>query len=184
MPNDKKADSAHIAANKPQGRGIIVMGVSSTGKSSVGKAFADKIGAKFIDGDDLHPKANVMKMASGQPLNDEDRAPWLERIRDAVFSLEKKGETGIIVCSALKKRYRDLIREGNENVSFVFLKGEFELVLKRMQDRKGHFMPVSLLQSQFETLETPQADEHDVCHIDIDADFPEVVERCVRALKR
>ncbi len=85
------------------GRSFILMGVSSTGKSSVGAALAQALSAKFIDGDDLHPRNNILKMASKQPLNDEDRAPWLERIRDAAFSLEQKNETGIIVCSALKK---------------------------------------------------------------------------------
>ncbi len=158
------------------------MGVSSTGKSSVGTALAKVIGAKFIDGDDLHPRHNILKMANKQPLNDDDRAPWLERIRDAAFSLEKKNETGIIVCSALKKKYRDLIRDGNEHVAFLHLAGDFELVLARMQARKGHFMPVELLKNQFETLEIPDASEPDVIHIDIDGNFDEVVDRCVTAI--
>ncbi|ACQ91857.1 carbohydrate kinase, thermoresistant glucokinase family [Tolumonas auensis DSM 9187] len=162
--------------------GIILMGVSSTGKSSVGAALAKVIGAKFIDGDDLHPRNNILKMSNKQPLNDDDRSPWLERIRDAAFSLEKKNETGIIVCSALKKKYRDLIREGNEHVAFLHLAGDFELVLARMQARKGHFMPVELLKNQFETLESPDASEPDVIHIDIDGNFDEVVDRCVTAI--
>ena len=93
------------------GKCIIVMGVCGSGKSSVGLKVAEALGAKFIDGDDLHPKANIQKMAGGNPLNDEDRAPWLERIRDAAYSLEQKNETGIIVCSALKKKYRDQPQE-------------------------------------------------------------------------
>ncbi|MGB5446909.1 MAG: gluconokinase [Psychromonas sp.] len=158
---------------------FIIMGVSSTGKSSVGAAFAKAIQAKFIDGDDLHPKANVIKMASGQPLNDEDRSPWLERIRDAAFSLEKKNENGVIVCSALKKKYRDMICDGNDNVTFIFLNGEFDLVLERMKNRQGHFMPTELLQSQFNTLEVPGEDESNVISVDIEGSFDEVVSRCI-----
>ncbi len=166
-----------------KGKSFILMGVSSTGKTSVGTAVADRLGIKLIDGDDLHPRANIIKMGQGQPLNDEDRAPWLERIRDAAFSLEQKSEVGIIVCSALKKKYRDLIREGNDSVKFLFLHGSFELVLQRMKQRKGHYMKAEMLKSQFETLEIPQADEPDVIQIDIDGTFDEVVERCVNALK-
>jgi len=161
---------------------FIIMGVASTGKSSVGEAFAKAIKAKFIDGDDLHPKANIIKMSAGQSLNDNDRVPWLERIRDAVFSLEKKNESGVIVCSALKKKYRDMICEGNCNVTFIFLQGDFNLVLQRMQNREGHFMPVDLLQSQFDTLELPKADETNVINIDIDGSFEEVLSRCIQAI--
>ncbi|MFA9488069.1 MULTISPECIES: gluconokinase [unclassified Mannheimia] len=166
-----------------QGKAFILMGVSSTGKTSVGTAIAQKLGMKLIDGDDLHPRANIVKMAGGTPLNDDDRRPWLERINDAAFSLEQKSEKGIIVCSALKKKYRDQIREGNADVKFLFLNGSFELVLERMQQRKGHFMKPEMLQSQFNTLEIPQADEPDVIFIDIDGSFEEVVERCVAAVE-
>lgn len=166
-----------------KGKSFILMGVSSTGKTSIGTALAQRLGIKLIDGDDLHPRANILKMGRGQPLNDEDRAPWLERIRDAAFSLEQKSEVGIIVCSALRKKYRDLIREGNDSVKFLFLHGSFELVLERMKQRKGHYMKTEMLQSQFDTLEIPQADEPDVIRIDIDGTFDEVVERCIRALK-
>lgn len=164
---------------KELGKVYLVMGVSSTGKSSIGQALATKIGAKFIDGDDLHPKANILKMSSGQALNDDDRAPWLERIRDAAFSIEQKNETAVIVCSALKRKYRDQIREGNSNITFLHLHGEFELVKERMQDRKGHFMPVSLLQNQFDTLEMAMTDEPNMVQIDIDGNFDTVLERCV-----
>lgn len=166
-----------------KGKSFILMGVSSTGKTSVGTALAQRLGIKLIDGDDLHPRANILKMGQGQPLNDEDRAPWLERIRDAAFSLEQKSEVGIIVCSALKKKYRDLIRDSNESVKFLFLHGSFELVLERMKQRKGHYMKTEMLKSQFDTLEVPQADEADVIHISIDGSFEEVVERAMQALK-
>lgn len=164
------------------GQSIILMGVSSTGKTSVGTAVAQRLGLKLIDGDDLHPRANILKMAQKQPLNDQDRAPWLERIADAAFSLQQKSEQGIIICSALKKKYRDQIRQGNPNLVFLFLDGDFELVLARMRQRKGHFMKEEMLKSQFDTLEIPQADEPDVIRISIDGSFEQVVERCVNAL--
>lgn len=165
------------------GKSFILMGVSSTGKTSVGTEVAHRLGIKLIDGDDLHPRANIIKMGEGHPLNDEDRAPWLERIRDAVFSLEHKSEVGIIVCSALKKKYRDQIRDGNSNVKFLFLHGSYDVILERMRQRKGHYMKESMLKSQFETLEVPGADEPDVISIDINAPFDEVVERCIQALQ-
>ena len=165
------------------GKSFILMGVSSTGKTSVGTEVAHRLGIKLIDGDDLHPRANIIKMGEGHPLNDEDRAPWLERIRDAAFSLEHKSEVGIIVCSALKKKYRDQIRDGNSNLKFLFLQGSYDVILERMRQRKGHYMKESMLKSQFETLEVPGADEPDVISIDINAPFDEVVERCIQVLK-
>ena len=134
---------------------------------------------KFIDGDDLHPKANILKMASGEPLNDSDRTPWLERIRDAAYSIEKKNEVAVIGCSAFKKKYRAQICEGNVGITFLHLFGDFELVKKRMQDRRGHFMPVELLKSQFDTLEMP--DENNVITIDINQPFESVVQSCFDA---
>ena len=165
------------------GKSFILMGVSITGKTSVGTEVAHRLGIKLIDGDDLHPRANIIKMGEGHPLNDKDRAPWLERIRDAAFSLEHKSEVGIIVCSALKKKYRDQIRDGNSNVKFLFLHGSYDVILERMRQRKGHYMKESMLKSQFETLEVPGADEPDVISIDINAPFDEVVERCIQALQ-
>lgn len=165
-----------------KGKSFILMGVSSTGKTSVGTEVAHRLGIKLIDGDDLHPRANIIKMGQGQPLNDEDRAPWLERIRDAAFSLEQKSEVGIIICSALKKKYRDLIREGNENVKFIFLHGDFDLVLTRMKQRKGHYMKTDMLKSQFDTLEVPQYDEKDIISIDINDSFDNVVVHCIESI--
>ncbi|WP_458735684.1 gluconokinase [Zobellella taiwanensis] len=165
------------------GESIIVMGVTACGKSSVGAALARALDAKFIDGDDLHPRANILKMAEGIPLGDEDRAPWLERIRDAVFSIRHKSETGVIVCSALKRHYRDSIRAGNDRVRFLFLDGDFELILARLRRRNGHFMPESLLQNQFEVLERPGADEPDVTFISIDGNVEDVVNRALAAIK-
>ena len=165
------------------GQSFILMGVSSTGKTTIGTEVARCLHLKLIDGDDLHPRANIIKMGSGQPLNDEDRHPWLERINDAAFSLEQKSEKGIIICSALKKKYRDQIRQGNKNVRFLFLNGNFELVLERMKQRQGHYMKTEMLKSQFATLEVPQTDEPDVIHIDISGSFEEVVEACIQAIQ-
>lgn len=164
------------------GQSIIVMGVCGCGKSTIGEGIAHSLNAKFIDGDDLHPKANIQKMASGTPLNDTDRKPWLERIRDAAYSIENKNEVGIIVCSALKKKYRDQIREGNQNVSFIFLDGDRELILERMRARKGHFMRDTMLTSQLETLERP-VDEMDVFTVSIDGSIDEIIEDAVQQLR-
>ncbi|HDL7195106.1 TPA: gluconokinase [Yersinia enterocolitica] len=166
------------------GRSIIVMGVSGSGKTTVGEAVASRIHAKFIDGDDLHPRANIQKMGSGHPLNDEDRMPWLERLSDAAYSLHHKNESGIIVCSALKRRYRDRLREGNPEMVFLYLKGSFDVIMERLKARSGHFMPTDLLKSQFEALEEPGSEEPDVICVDIDADIDEVVQRCVLALEK
>lgn len=156
------------------GSSVVVMGVCASGKTTIGEHLAKKLGRKFIDGDDLHPRANIQKMASGQPLNDDDRKPWLERIRDAAYSLESKNEHGIIVCSALKKIYRDQIREGNENVTFLFLDGSKELILERMRARRGHFMKENMVNSQFEALERPENEPRTI-FVSIDATIEDVV---------
>ncbi|KAE9825103.1 gluconokinase, GntK/IdnK-type, partial [Escherichia coli] len=132
------------------------------GKTLIGSKVAALLSAKFIDGDDLHPAKNIDKMSQGIPLSDEDRLPWLERLNDASYSLYKKNETGFIVCSSLKKHYRDILRKGSPHVHFLWLDGDYETILARMQRRAGHFMPVALLKSQFEALERPQADEQDI----------------------
>lgn len=165
------------------GQSIIIMGVSGCGKSSVGAAIAHALGAKFIDGDDLHPRANIQKMASGHPLDDNDRAPWLERLSDAAYSLRHKNEVGLIVCSALKRRYRDRLREDNPEMLFLYMKGSFDVIMERLKARAGHFMPTDLLKSQFEALEEPAADETDVVPIDISGSFDEVVAQGVSALR-
>ncbi|WP_046209578.1 gluconokinase [Vibrio sp. ECSMB14105] len=157
------------------GSSVIVMGVSACGKSTVGEHLAKRLGRKFIDGDDLHPRANIQKMASGQPLNDNDRIPWLERVSDAAYSLESKNEHGIIVCSALKKKYRDQIRKGNNNITFLFLDGDIDLILQRMRQRQGHFMKENMIKSQFETLERPDS-EPDTVVISINDDINSVVD--------
>lgn len=143
---------------------FVVMGVAGCGKSLIGETFARVIGARFLDGDDLHPKANVEKMAQGDALDDADRAPWLERIGGA---LRHPGT--VVACSALRRRYRDaIIDAAGAPVTFLFLTGRRDTLLARMTLRDGHFMPVSLLDSQLATLEVPDPDEHCVT-ADIDA---------------
>ena len=164
------------------GQCIILMGVSGTGKTTVGQALAQALGAKFIDGDDLHPRQNIVKMAASQPLEDSDRQPWLERIGDVIFSLGQKNESGVLVCSALKKRYRDQLRAGNPHLRFLWLTGDYECILQRMQQRKGHFMPEALLRSQFAALETPDASEGDIVAVDIAPDVATIVAQSLTLL--
>ena len=131
----------------------VVMGVSGCGKSSIGAAIAAAIGARFVDGDDLHPPANIAKMSRGEPLTDADRAPWLAKVAQELA----QGDT-VVACSALKRKYRDQIRAQADAV-FLFLRGERDTLLARMALRPDHFMPVSLLDSQLATLEPPSAEE-------------------------
>ncbi|WP_127137914.1 gluconokinase [Flagellimonas oceanensis] len=133
---------------------IVVMGVSGSGKTEIGKLLSEKLSRPFFDGDDFHPEANVKKMSSGHPLNDEDRKEWLIALNKLAVDHKHKG--AIIACSALKKNYRSLLRAGMGNcMTFVYLDGSFELIKSRLEKRKGHFMPINLLQSQFDALEPP-----------------------------
>jgi gluconokinase len=164
------------------GKSIIVMGVCGCGKSTVGRQLAELIGAKFIDGDDLHPEENIIKMAKGEPLDDHDRMPWLEQIRDAASGFETKNQVGVIVCSALKKSYRDLIRQGNSQIYFIHLQGDMTLILNRMQQRKGHFMKESMVKGQFNTLEDPKR-EPGVMVVNIDGSQDEVIASALAMIK-
>lgn len=140
---------------------IVVMGVAGSGKSTIASGLAEKLGVDFIEGDALHPQANVNKMAGGLPLTDEDRWPWLEAI-GARIDAERAAGMGVVVsCSALKHVYRDCLRKKVQGrVRFILLDGPRDLISKRIQGRKGHFMPQSLLDSQLATLEPPGDDEH------------------------
>jgi beta-N-acetylhexosaminidase len=157
---------------------IVVMGVTSCGKSTVGAAIADRIGADFLDGDSLHPQSNIDKMASGIPLDDDDRAPWLAEVGRR-FAASDAGL--VIACSALKRSYRDIIRSGDSSVVFVHLHGTRELLGSRMAARPEHFMPLSLLDSQLETLEELQPDEASVV-VDIATPVKQIVDDTVAAL--
>ena len=132
-----------------------IMGVSGCGKSTIGSLLANELKIPFYDGDDYHSKTNVNKMASGQPLTDEDRMGWLLKLNELAHS--KREEGAIIGCSALKESYRKILDANlHDNARWIYLSGSFEEVLDRLQQRKGHFMPAELLKSQFETLEVPQ----------------------------
>ena len=136
---------------------LVVMGVSGTGKSTVAGLLAGHLGWPMEEGDDLHPEASVDKMEQGVPLTDDDRWPWLERVGEWIDEQGRLGEPGVITCSALKRSYRDRLRR--PNVVFVYLAGTRETITGRMAARSGHFMPLSLLDSQLDTLEPPGADE-------------------------
>lgn len=138
------------------------MGVSGCGKSTVGRALAARLGWAYRDGDDLHPASNVAKMAAGHPLTDEDRAPWLRAIRSLLDELAAAGSDGVVACSALRRAYRDVLRDGPGEVRFVFLDVDPEVLAARLAHRSGHFMPRTLLASQLAMLEPPTADERPI----------------------
>ncbi len=136
---------------------IVVMGVSGCGKSTVGRVLAARLGFTFLDADDYHPQENILKMQAGVPLTDEDRAPWLLRLVHQLTEEAGKNSGVVLACSALKGSYRRLLSSGKVIPRFVFLKGSKDLIAARMADREGHFMPESLLDNQFDTLEVPTA---------------------------
>lgn len=140
-------------------RAFVMMGVSGCGKTTVGRALAEKLDCPFYDGDDFHPPENVAKMAGGMPLNDEDRYPWLAILHNLLAEHVGRGETIVIACSALKKIYRDQLHGDLQGVQFVYLVGSFDLIWQRMEAREGHYMKAEMLQSQFDVLETPEKDE-------------------------
>ena len=148
------------------------MGVAGSGKSTIGEGVAAKIGGTYVDGDDLHPQANIDKMSAGEALTDEDRWPWLTEVGRKLASIEG---VALIGCSALKRSYRQLIsQQADEPVQFIYLDGSRNLIGSRMAARKGHFMPTSLLDSQFATLEIPGSDEN-VFSVSIDATIEDII---------
>lgn len=154
---------------------IVVMGVSGSGKSTVGAALAQRLRVPFADADDFHPPANIAKMTAGVPLDDEDRHPWLELIGGW---LAEHADGGVMSCSALKRTYRDQLRRHRPDVRFLHLSGPVGVVARRQASRPGHFMPASLVASQFETLEPLQPDERGIT-IDIDQSIDSIVEEYV-----
>ena len=150
---------------------VVVMGVSGSGKSAVGEALAERLGVPYKDGDDLHPPENVEKMSRGEPLDDTDRHPWLELVG---AWLAEHSDGGVIACSALRRRYRDQLRDHCPDVHFLHLDGSAELITERQAGRPGHYMPPSLLPSQFLTLEPLERDEFGVA-IDIDQPVAAIV---------
>lgn len=141
---------------------LIVMGVSGSGKTTLAEGIADAMDWLYAEGDDFHSQANVSKMASGVPLTDEDRWPWLRSIGTWIDEHERDRRSAVITCSALKRSYRDLLRDGRDHVRFVYLEVPQQVLEERLARRTGHYMPPSLLPSQLETLEPLQADEDGV----------------------
>ncbi|WP_233803344.1 gluconokinase [Paraburkholderia sp. HP33-1] len=138
---------------------LIAMGVSGAGKTRIGEMLAERLQCSFTDGDAFHSAANKEKMHHGIPLTDEDRWPWLKTIRAAIEEKQKAGETAVFTCSSLKRSYRDILRAGDKDVCFVYLKGSREVLAERLGHRTGHFFDPSLLQSQLDTLEEPGDEE-------------------------
>lgn len=134
---------------------LLLMGVTASGKTTVGKLLADRLGWPFYDGDDFHPAANVEKMRHGIPLTDEDRAPWLARLHQIMFESEQRGESAIVGCSALKAAYRQVLADGLHTLRIVWLHGDPAVLQERLDQRKGHFMPRTMLPSQMAALEAP-----------------------------
>ncbi|HEX2890716.1 gluconokinase [Vineibacter terrae] len=145
---------------------VVVMGVSGCGKSTVGPRLAAALAGDYAEGDMFHPPANVAKMKSGQALDDTDRKPWLEAMAAAIAGWSRGPRPTVLSCSALKRRYRDILRTGSPGLRFVYLAGDKALIAARLAARKGHFMPATLLDSQFAALEPPDADEAVTVSID------------------
>jgi gluconokinase len=159
---------------------VVVMGVSGAGKTTVGAALAARLGWDFLDADEFHPAANVAKMAAGTPLTDTDRWPWLDRLNAELRVHEARGASAVLACSALKESYRERLMARLREARLVHLRGEFESIRARMETRKHKYMPASLLQSQFDTLEPPA----DALEIDAALAVPEAVRRIADDLAR
>ncbi|MFC7306858.1 gluconokinase [Streptomyces monticola] len=162
------------------GRVVVVMGVTGTGKSTVGELIAAGLAVPYAEADDFHPQANVEKMRSGTPLDDEDRRPWLDAI--GRWAKERTGLGGVVSCSALKRAYRDRLRAAAPGLVFVHLHGSRALITERQSARKGHFMPSSLIDSQFATLEPLAPDERGFV-VDVTPEPPVIVEQVLRELR-
>lgn len=161
---------------------LVMMGVAGAGKTTVGKAVARRLGWSFTEGDDIHPPANVAKMRAGHPLDDADRAPWLAAIGRRIDAWIDGGQSGVVTCSALKRAYRDRLRQGRPTVRFVSLEASADVVARRMAGRAGHFMPASLVRSQFADLESPEPSEAAIV-VKADAPLAEQVDEIVAAVK-
>src|SRR4051812_47790743 len=157
---------------------LVVMGVSGSGKSTVGAALAQRLRVPYADADDLHPPENIAKMTAGHALDDDDRYPWLEKVGEW---LAAHPDGGVMSCSALKRKYRDQLRRHLPHLQFVLLEGSIEVIARRQASRPGHFMPASLLRSQFATLEPLEPDEHGVV-IDVDQSVDDVVQGYLNAV--
>ena len=153
------SDASDGAAGVPP-QVLVVMGVSGVGKTTIAKALDERLHWPFQEGDELHSKANVDKMASGRALTDEDRAPWLRAVAAWIEARQEAGEPGVITCSALRRSYRDAVTGGRPGVRVVYLRADRAVIAERLSKRQHHYMPADLLQSQLATLEEPTPDEH------------------------
>ena len=160
---------------------VVIMGVSGSGKSTIGRLLAARLHWEFTDGDRFHPASNVEKMRNGIPLTDDDRWPWLDAIAAWIDDTRRSGGHSVLACSALKRRYRDVLIGNRPDVRLVFLKGEETLIARRLATRHGHFMPQGLLRSQFEALEEPTPDENPVI-VSIEPSPGEIVTQIVSSL--
>ncbi|MFG2758125.1 gluconokinase [Streptomyces wuyuanensis] len=160
---------------------VVVMGVAGTGKTTIGPLIAEALGVPYAEGDDFHPADNIARMSAGIPLDDADREPWLDAI--GRWAHGRAGLGGVVSCSALKRIYRDRLRAAAPGVEFLHLTGDRVLIERRMTERKGHFMPTALLDSQFATLQPLQDDEAGVA-VDVSGSPQEITERAVAALRR
>jgi gluconokinase len=161
-------------------RAIILMGVSSCGKTSVGLALSEILDWPFYDGDDFHPEANVTKMAARQPLNDDDRAPWLTILHDLIHEHLQAEKSLILACSALKEKYRIQLAKGNPGTVLVYLRGDFDLIYSRMTSRSDHYMKAGMLQSQFDALEAPK----DAIIVEIDQSVEGITKEIIEQLRQ
>jgi gluconokinase len=162
---------------------LVVMGVSGSGKSTIGEMLAARLGWRFEDGDRFHPASNVAKMRSGQPLTDNDRRPWLQAIADEIDRVCEAGQRLVVACSALKRAYREILLHGRNDVRIVFPDGTEALIASRLDQRKGHFMPTGLLASQFQILERPSPGELPIT-VSIDATVEAIVDAIIRQMKQ
>jgi gluconokinase len=179
--SSEMASRPSVRADLTRRLAVVVMGVSGSGKTTVGAALAYRWAAPFVDGDDLHPSANVEKMSRGNPLADEDRWPWLDLVGAVLRATASRGSV-VVSCSALRRAYRDRLRLATHGaVRFVFLEASRAQIGERMAARSGHFMPPALIDTQFTTLEAPTADESDVITVSADMPLEPLVETIIAA---
>jgi gluconokinase len=163
-----------------QTRFMIVMGVAGSGKTSVGRALAARLKWDFYDADDFHSQANIAKMSAGIPLDDSDRAPWLDSLHDLVESSLTRNRPGVLACSALREHYRQRLLEGNKGVQVIYLKGSYDLIWSRISSREAHYMQPAMLQSQFEALEEPSS----ALAVDISLSVDEIVQVILQYMEK
>jgi gluconokinase len=164
--------------SKTTAQAVIIMGVSGSGKTTIGKRLSDKLGWDFYDADDFHPQANIDKMSRGIPLTDGDRWPWLENLNRLMLEYINKNRPVVVSCSALKSSYRDLLLKNISHAVLVYLRGDYGLIKERMHQRQDHYMRARMLESQFEALEEPK----DAIIIDIGADPEAIIDAIIQSI--